>query len=206
MKNDTVIEVALSEQGELLWVEPWKFKCMHGPGETFVRSYIEYEVIASSKTTGEHGTMMLEHVVRKIADHSPSPHKDKENELARYKTGKYAAIIADCVCGWSGGVSDRYGPCPQCGKRLLGSMTANGRFYPFKLLDEMMQEYCEKQNKKEYVPQAQFIGVDIARPNADTSVLAAIKICPICGTELLCYHGKPVFCGVCKRLIYTGEE
>ncbi len=57
-------EIATNESGEVLWVERYIFKRIHGPGETFVRDSITYTVLVSKITYGSHGGALVEHVVR----------------------------------------------------------------------------------------------------------------------------------------------
>lgn len=57
-------EIAVDESGEVLWVERYIFKRIHGPGETFVKESRTYEVVASSITHGKHGGALVEHVCR----------------------------------------------------------------------------------------------------------------------------------------------
>lgn len=57
-------EIAVDENGEVLWVERYIFKRIHGPGESFIRGGKTYEVVASAITRGKHGGALVEHVVR----------------------------------------------------------------------------------------------------------------------------------------------
>jgi hypothetical protein len=57
-------EIATDENGEVLWVERYQFKRIHGPGETFIRDSKTYTVLASKITYGAHGGALVEHVVR----------------------------------------------------------------------------------------------------------------------------------------------
>ena len=59
-----VAEIAVDESGEILWVERYIFKRIHGPGETFIKDSRTYEVLASSITLGKHGGALVEHVCR----------------------------------------------------------------------------------------------------------------------------------------------
>lgn len=65
------MEVRFDESGNVLIVAPWIFNRIHGPGETFIENYKEYLVVASSSVIGKHGALLVEHVVRLIADRSP---------------------------------------------------------------------------------------------------------------------------------------
>lgn len=58
-----VIEVATYANGDLLWVEKYLPRNKPSIGQTFVVDYIEYRVIGSSFTQGQHGAALLEHVV-----------------------------------------------------------------------------------------------------------------------------------------------
>lgn len=57
-------EIATDENGDVLWVERYQFKRIHGPGETFVRDSKTHTVLASKITYGAHGGALVEHVVR----------------------------------------------------------------------------------------------------------------------------------------------
>lgn len=65
------VEIRFDEAGNVLKVEPWPFKRMHGKGENFIENYKEYLVVDSAATFGKHGGVMLEHIVRLIADRTP---------------------------------------------------------------------------------------------------------------------------------------
>src|SRR5215831_231604 len=58
------VEVATDEAGNVLWIERYIFKRIHGPGESFVKDKRTYVVVASSHTEGKHGAILVEHVVR----------------------------------------------------------------------------------------------------------------------------------------------
>lgn len=57
-------EIVVDESGELLWVDRYIFKRVHGPGETFIRDSRTYLVVASKLTLGKYGGALVEHVVR----------------------------------------------------------------------------------------------------------------------------------------------
>lgn len=57
-------EIVTDEFGEVLWVERYVFKHVHGRGETFVRDSKTYEVVTSKITYGAHGGALVEHVVK----------------------------------------------------------------------------------------------------------------------------------------------
>jgi len=57
-------EIVVDESGEVLWVDRYIFKRIHGPGESFIRDSITYEVVASKITHGAHGGALVEHVVK----------------------------------------------------------------------------------------------------------------------------------------------
>lgn len=58
-------EIATDENGEVLWVERYILKRIHGPQETFIKNSITYEVLASKITYGSHGGALVEHVVKR---------------------------------------------------------------------------------------------------------------------------------------------
>lgn len=67
MDEETVkatAEIVFNEAGEVLWVERYIFKRIHGPGEDFVKQGKRYVVVASSITHGKHGGALVEHVCR----------------------------------------------------------------------------------------------------------------------------------------------
>lgn len=59
-------EIVIDENGEVLWVERYIFKRIHGQGETFVRESKTYTVLTSKITHGAHGGALVEHVVRAV--------------------------------------------------------------------------------------------------------------------------------------------
>lgn len=59
-------EIAVDEEGNVLWVERYIFERIHGPGESFIRDRQTYKVIASSVTTGKHGGTLVEHVCQAV--------------------------------------------------------------------------------------------------------------------------------------------
>jgi hypothetical protein len=67
-KIKAAAEIAVDESGEVLWVERYILRRTHGPGETFIRDYKEYRVVATVVTYGKHGGALVETVCRLIAD------------------------------------------------------------------------------------------------------------------------------------------
>lgn len=59
-------EIALDENGEVLWIERYIFKRAHGAGERFVKDSIEYEVLASKISFGFYGGALVEHVCKRV--------------------------------------------------------------------------------------------------------------------------------------------
>lgn len=59
-------EIALDENGEVLWIERYIYKRAHGPGERFIRDSIEYEVTASKISFGFYGGALVEHVCKRV--------------------------------------------------------------------------------------------------------------------------------------------
>jgi hypothetical protein len=46
--NDVLNECVMDEKGNILWVEPYPFKCLSAPRERFVRMKTWFEVITST--------------------------------------------------------------------------------------------------------------------------------------------------------------
>jgi len=57
-------EIVTDEHGEVLWVERYNFKRVHGAEETFTRDSKTYIVLTSKITYGAHGGALVEHVVK----------------------------------------------------------------------------------------------------------------------------------------------
>jgi hypothetical protein len=60
-------EIAINEDGEVLWVERYIFRRIHRQGEMFVRDSVTYEVVSSKVTYGLYGGALVEHVVKTSA-------------------------------------------------------------------------------------------------------------------------------------------
>lgn len=67
-----VAEILIDESGEILSVERYIMNRRHAIGDTFIRDYKEYHVLDSVVTVGRYGGALVEHVVKLIADRTPS--------------------------------------------------------------------------------------------------------------------------------------
>lgn len=61
-------EICFDQRGNLLWIEQYTLKRIHGPGETFVKDSVTYSVDSSNIAEGLYGGCLVEHVVRKVRD------------------------------------------------------------------------------------------------------------------------------------------
>lgn len=59
------VEVATDERGKVLWIERYLLARIHGPGESFIKDSVGYEVVRAGFTNGICGGVLVEHVVRK---------------------------------------------------------------------------------------------------------------------------------------------
>jgi hypothetical protein len=72
LSTEGAAEIVFNERGDVLWAERYVFARIHGKGDDFIRDYKEYVVTHAAITAGKHGGVLVEHVVRLVADRSPS--------------------------------------------------------------------------------------------------------------------------------------